>query len=82
MYVTTTYAGLGEWVSIPTTYAGGARRTYLSLTSDLDDMKLVDTLSQGRVDLTFGSALDIFGGTGVTLEELVQWNTTGSVART
>lgn len=37
-------------------------------------MRLVDTLSQGRVDLTFGSALDIFGGTGVTLDALVQWN--------
>ncbi|WFD25748.1 1-(5-phosphoribosyl)-5[(5-phosphoribosylamino)methylideneamino]imidazole-4-carboxamidisomerase [Malassezia nana] len=40
----------------------------------MDDMRLVDTLSHGRVDLTFGSALDIFGGTGVTLAELVQWN--------
>jgi len=80
-YVYTAYAGLGEWVSIPTTYAGGARRTYRSLTPDLDDIRLVDKLSNGRVDLTFGSALDIFGGTGVTLEELVQWNRTGSVGR-
>ncbi|SHO75764.1 Enzyme that catalyzes the fourth step in the histidine pathway [Malassezia sympodialis ATCC 42132] len=62
---------LGEWVSIPTTYAGGARH--------LDDMQLVDKLSNGRVDLTFGSALDIFGGTGVTLEALVQWNRAATV---
>ncbi|KAL9937402.1 hypothetical protein V8E36_003811 [Tilletia maclaganii] len=57
---------LGEWVTIPTTYAGGARH--------LQDLELVDSLSQGKVDLTFGSALDIFGGTGVTLDELNEWN--------
>lgn len=48
------------------TYAGGARH--------VGDLELVDRLSGGRVDLTFGSALDIFGGSGVTLAELVQWN--------
>lgn len=37
-------------------------------------MHLVDRLSRGTVDLTFGSALDIFGGTGVTLDALVAWN--------
>ncbi|PWY99015.1 Phosphoribosylformimino-5-aminoimidazole carboxamide ribotide isomerase [Testicularia cyperi] len=57
---------LGEWVKIPTTYAGGARH--------IGDLELVDKLSQGKVDLTFGSALDIFGGSGVTLDELVRWN--------
>ncbi|SOV05869.1 probable bifunctional protein (related to glutathione S-transferase/ probable histidinol dehydrogenase) [Ustilago sp. UG-2017a] len=57
---------LGEWVKLPTTYAGGAR--------DRRDLELVDRLSKGKVDLTFGSALDIFGGKGVTLEELVRWN--------
>ncbi|EST06814.1 Histidine biosynthesis [Kalmanozyma brasiliensis GHG001] len=57
---------LGEWVTISTTYAGGARH--------LGDLELVDRLSGGKVDLTFGSALDIFGGKGVTLEELVRWN--------
>ncbi|WFD38087.1 1-(5-phosphoribosyl)-5[(5-phosphoribosylamino)methylideneamino]imidazole-4-carboxamidisomerase [Malassezia japonica] len=57
---------LGEWVSIPTTYAGGARH--------LEDLQLVDRLSRGRVDLTFGSALDIFGGQGVTLAALCAWN--------
>ncbi len=57
---------LGEWVTIPTTYAGGARH--------MGDLQLVDRLSKGKVDLTFGSALDIFGGQGVTLDELVKWN--------
>ncbi len=46
---------LGAWVTLPTTYAGGARR--------LEDIALVEKLSGGRVDLTIGSALDIFGGT-------------------
>lgn len=44
-------------------YAGGAK-----LASDLD---LVEKLSEGKVDLTFGSALDIFGGTLVKFEDLV-----------
>jgi phosphoribosylformimino-5-aminoimidazole carboxamide ribotide isomerase len=48
---------LGEWVSIPTTYAGGAR--------DLEDIARVEHLSQEKVDLTIGSALDIFGGTRI-----------------
>ncbi len=48
---------LGQWVSVPTTYAGGART--------LEDVALVESLSEGRVDLTIGSALDIFGGSGV-----------------
>ncbi|KAG0177129.1 Enzyme that catalyzes the fourth step in the histidine pathway, partial [Apophysomyces sp. BC1034] len=37
---------LGEWVTIPTTYAGGGR--------SIEDLALVDQLSQGKVDLTFG----------------------------
>lgn len=57
---------LGQHCSIPVTYAGGAR--------SLDDLKLVHELSNGKVDLTIGSALDIFGGEGVTLEECIQWN--------
>ncbi|PPR06964.1 hypothetical protein CVT26_004284 [Gymnopilus dilepis] len=55
---------LGEWVTIPTTYAGGAK--------DISDLDLVDRLSNGRVDLTFGSALDIFGGTRVKFDDLVK----------
>ncbi|KAG9051423.1 Enzyme that catalyzes the fourth step in the histidine pathway [Tulasnella sp. UAMH 9824] len=55
---------LGEWVKIPTTYAGGAK--------DISDLDLVDRLSNGKVDLTYGSALDIFGGRLVKFEELVK----------
>ncbi|NVK36549.1 MAG: phosphoribosylformimino-5-aminoimidazole carboxamide ribotide isomerase [Gammaproteobacteria bacterium] len=57
---------LGEHAYIPMTYAGGARH--------LDDLKRVHELSKGKVDLTIGSALDIFGGKGVTLEECIEWN--------
>lgn len=57
---------LGKYCSIPVTYAGGAR--------SLEDLQLVDELSAGKVDLTIGSALDIFGGSGVTLEECIHWN--------
>ncbi|WP_290700782.1 phosphoribosylformimino-5-aminoimidazole carboxamide ribotide isomerase [Amphritea sp.] len=57
---------LGEACPIPVTYAGGAR--------SLEDLKLVDQLSNGKVDLTIGSALDIFGGSGVTLEQCIAWN--------
>ncbi len=45
---------LGEWAPIPVTYAGGAR--------SLEDLELVKRLGRGKVDLTIGSALDIFGG--------------------
>ncbi|OMH39405.1 phosphoribosylformimino-5-aminoimidazole carboxamide ribotide isomerase [Motiliproteus sp. MSK22-1] len=57
---------LGKICPIPVTYAGGART--------LDDLKLVEKLSAGKVDLTIGSALDIFGGQGVTLEDCIEWN--------
>lgn len=33
---------------------------------------MVDKLSNGKVDLTFGSALDIFGGSGVVFDDLVK----------
>ena len=57
---------LGIASPIPTTYAGGAR--------SLDDLKTVERLGRGRVDLTIGSALDIFGGTGVRYEDCVAFN--------
>ena len=57
---------LGQICTVPCTYAGGAR--------SVDDLDLVQSLSNGRVDLTIGSALDIFGGSGVTLEECLSWN--------
>jgi len=57
---------LGSHSPIPVTYAGGARW--------IGDLELVDELSGGRVDLTIGSALDIFGGKGAAYEECVAYN--------
>ena len=57
---------LGQWAPIPTTYAGGA--------SSLADLEEVTRLGQGRIDLTIGSALDIFGGGGVRYEDVVAFN--------
>jgi len=57
---------LGQWSPISTTYAGGA--------SALADLEAVTRLGQGRIDLTIGSALDIFGGTGVRYEDAVAFN--------
>jgi phosphoribosylformimino-5-aminoimidazole carboxamide ribotide isomerase len=55
---------LGEHCPIPVTYAGGAR--------SLNDLQLVNQIGQGKVDLTIGSALDIFGG-NTPYRDVVQW---------
>jgi phosphoribosylformimino-5-aminoimidazole carboxamide ribotide isomerase len=34
----------------------------------------VEELSSGHVDLTVGSALDLFGGSGIRYDDLVAWN--------
>ncbi len=57
---------LAEWSPIPVTYAGGA--------SSLADLEEVTRLSGGRVNLTIGSALDIFGGRGVRYADCVAFN--------
>jgi phosphoribosylformimino-5-aminoimidazole carboxamide ribotide isomerase len=57
---------LAEWCSIPVTYAGGGR--------NLEDLDNVERLSKGKVDLTIGSALDIFGGSGVKFQDCIEWN--------
>lgn len=57
---------LAEHSPIPVTYAGGAR--------SLADLELADRLTAGRVDVTIGSALDIFGGRGVKYADCVAWN--------
>lgn len=56
---------LGEHSPIPATYAGGASRF-----SDLDRVR---DLGLGRVDLTIGSALDIFGGE-IPYADVVAWH--------
>lgn len=46
---------LGAWCGVfPVTYAGGVRTE--------DDLELIAALSGGRLDVTVGSALDLFGG--------------------
>jgi phosphoribosylformimino-5-aminoimidazole carboxamide ribotide isomerase len=57
---------LGKSSLIPTTYAGGA--------SSLADLQLVTELGGGKIDLTIGSALDIFGGNGVKYADCVAFN--------
>jgi phosphoribosylformimino-5-aminoimidazole carboxamide ribotide isomerase len=46
---------LAQWVNNPTTYAGGAR--------SIADLQVFNSLTGGKLDITIGSALDIFGGT-------------------
>jgi phosphoribosylformimino-5-aminoimidazole carboxamide ribotide isomerase len=56
---------LGKYSPIPVTYAGGASR--------FSDLETVKTLGQNRVDLTIGSALDIFGGK-ISYRDVVNWH--------
>jgi len=56
---------LGEYSPIPVTYAGG-----VNALSDLDKVK---ELGRNRVDLTIGSALDIFGG-HIPYKKVVEWH--------
>ncbi len=57
---------LARWSPLPVTYAGGVRH--------LADLQLIRDLGEGRVDATVGSALDIFGGHGMTYAEAVQFH--------
>lgn len=57
---------LGENCPIPVTYAGGIE--------SLATLKRIDELSGGRVDATVGSALDLFGGTGVRYADCLLFN--------
>lgn len=60
---------LGEWCPAgfegKIVYAGGAKL--------IEDLERVNKKSNGRVDLTYGSALDIFGGTLVKFDDVVKW---------
>ena len=59
---------LAEGSPIPCTYAGGAQ--------SIDDLHTVHKMSHGRVDLTVGSALDLFGGGRVRYADCVEFNRT------
>ena len=56
---------LKDAVQIPTTYAGGVR--------NIDDLALIKDLGADRIDVTVGSALDIFGGKELTYREAVEF---------
>ena len=53
---------LGDIAPIPTTYAGGVRCR--------EDVDIIARAGQGKLDFTVGSALDIFGGTGLRYEAM------------
>lgn len=55
---------LGNWGKIPVTYAGGVHSF-----ADLDRLK---SLGKGKVDVTIGSALDLFGG-DMALEDVLAY---------
>ena len=46
---------LGNWGKIPITYAGGV--------GSFDDLHQLDICGNGKLNVTIGSALDLFGGT-------------------
>jgi len=53
---------LGSWAGIPVTYAGGIHT--------MEDIRRIAKLGRGRIDFTVGSALDIFGGSGLTYRQV------------
>jgi phosphoribosylformimino-5-aminoimidazole carboxamide ribotide isomerase len=57
---------LGQWSPLPATYAGGA--------NSLRDLEKAWRIGRGKIHLTIGSALDIFGGTGVRYADAVEFN--------
>ena len=55
---------LGEYCEIPATYAGGVH--------SFEDLAALKTLGKGKVDVTIGSALDLFGG-NMKFEEVLDY---------
>jgi len=55
---------LGEHATIPVTYAGG-----ITTPADVERMAM---LGKNRLDITVGSALDLFGGRGLRYRDLVE----------
>lgn len=54
---------LGKNVSIPATYAGGVH--------NFEDLKKLKELGQDKIDVTIGSALDLFGGS-MKFEDVIE----------
>lgn len=57
---------LGDYCTLPATYAGGA--------NSLTDLDYIKSLSSNKVDVTIGSALDLFGGQSIKYKDCVSWN--------
>ena len=57
---------LGQHAPLKVTYAGGV--------GALSDLDRIQSLSQGSVDVTIGSALDIFGSQRIKYKDCVSWN--------
>ena len=57
---------LAAWSPQATTYAGGVR--------NISDFLRIQELGKGRLDVTVGSSLDIFGGHGMTYNDAVAFN--------
>jgi phosphoribosylformimino-5-aminoimidazole carboxamide ribotide isomerase len=57
---------LATSVPIPTTYAGGV--------ASMADLEQIRVSGRGRIDVTVGSALDIFGGTGLRYQDVVAYH--------
>lgn len=55
---------LGQWGKIPVTYAGGVH--------SFDDLRLVKELGRDKINVTIGSALDLFGG-NMKFEEVLSY---------
>ncbi|XP_031475908.1 1-(5-phosphoribosyl)-5-[(5-phosphoribosylamino)methylideneamino] imidazole-4-carboxamide isomerase, chloroplastic [Nymphaea colorata] len=62
---------LGQFCPIPVTYAGGV--------TTMSDLERIKAAGSGRVDVTVGSALDIFGG-NLPYKNVVEWHKNQSVA--
>lgn len=58
---------LGQWNGQPVTYAGGVHK--------LEDLHLLKTLGRDRLNVTIGSALDLFGG-------VMEWESVLMLCRT
>ena len=55
---------LGQWGKIPVTYAGGVH--------DFNDLEKLRILGENKVNVTIGSALDLFGG-NLKWEEVISY---------
>jgi phosphoribosylformimino-5-aminoimidazole carboxamide ribotide isomerase len=55
---------LARWDGLPVTYAGGIHT--------MADIRAIQQMGRDRIDFTVGSALDIFGGQGLSYAELAR----------